>query len=262
MISSNAVSAAHSGRARASRGSHAARPSVKQDRAASAPPPATALTILITEGSLSESIARWTVENLGASVAAPMEPRETEADVVIVARRSPGSWRVRSSPARQADRDPRAGRHVGGRGGAVRRPDGYWIDFGHRDGHDVGDCQLAWHYGAEAAVKPASRSSSAGGATAAPAPLPRRPRARGRRWGPEGFLARRASSSSVPRMAWRARRDRWPARACGSAEQEARLPELSARGSPATSDTRRPPRPPPHGDGHLPPHPEEASVAG
>jgi phytoene dehydrogenase-like protein len=40
---------------------------------------------------------------------------------------------------------------VGGRGGAVARPDGYWIDFGHRDGHDVGDCQVVWHYGAEAA---------------------------------------------------------------------------------------------------------------
>jgi phytoene dehydrogenase-like protein len=40
---------------------------------------------------------------------------------------------------------------VGGRGGAVARPDGWWIDFGHRDGHDVGDCQLMWHHGAEAA---------------------------------------------------------------------------------------------------------------
>src|SRR5437870_13807167 len=40
---------------------------------------------------------------------------------------------------------------VGGRGGAVERPGGWWIDFGHRDGHDVGDCQLVWHHGAEAA---------------------------------------------------------------------------------------------------------------
>src|SRR5690242_7809767 len=40
---------------------------------------------------------------------------------------------------------------VGGRGGAVERPGGWWIDFGHRDGHDVGDCQAVWHYGAEAA---------------------------------------------------------------------------------------------------------------
>src|SRR5947208_3396607 len=40
---------------------------------------------------------------------------------------------------------------VGGRGGAVERPGGWWIDFGHRDGHDVGDCQVVWHHGAEAA---------------------------------------------------------------------------------------------------------------
>jgi len=40
---------------------------------------------------------------------------------------------------------------VGGRAGAVPTDDGWWIDFGHRDGHDVGDCQLAWHWGAEAA---------------------------------------------------------------------------------------------------------------
>src|SRR3954470_7300850 len=40
---------------------------------------------------------------------------------------------------------------VGGRAGAVPYGDGWWIDFGHRDGHDVGDCQLAWHWGAEAA---------------------------------------------------------------------------------------------------------------
>src|SRR5262245_37626466 len=40
---------------------------------------------------------------------------------------------------------------VGGRGGAVPTADGWWIDFGHRDGHDVGDCQVAWHWGAEAA---------------------------------------------------------------------------------------------------------------
>jgi len=40
---------------------------------------------------------------------------------------------------------------VGGRSGAVRTPDGYWIDFGHRDAHGVGDCQFPWHHGAEAA---------------------------------------------------------------------------------------------------------------
>src|SRR5262249_45604922 len=40
---------------------------------------------------------------------------------------------------------------VGGRGGSVRTSDGYWIDFGHRDGHDVGDCQFPWQHGVEAA---------------------------------------------------------------------------------------------------------------
>ncbi|HLK10633.1 MAG TPA: FAD-dependent oxidoreductase [Candidatus Binatia bacterium] len=40
---------------------------------------------------------------------------------------------------------------VGGRGGAVRTPDGFWIDFGHRDAHGVGDCEFPWHYGVEAA---------------------------------------------------------------------------------------------------------------
>ncbi len=41
----------------------------------------------------------------------------------------------------------------GGRAGSVRRPDGWWIDFGHRDGHDVGDCQLLWQHGIEAAAE-------------------------------------------------------------------------------------------------------------
>jgi phytoene dehydrogenase-like protein len=40
---------------------------------------------------------------------------------------------------------------VGGRGGAVQTADGFWIDFGHRDAHGVGDCQFPWHHGAEAA---------------------------------------------------------------------------------------------------------------
>jgi phytoene dehydrogenase-like protein len=40
---------------------------------------------------------------------------------------------------------------VGGRCGAVQTPEGYWIDFGHRDAHGVGDCQFPWHHGAEAA---------------------------------------------------------------------------------------------------------------
>jgi phytoene dehydrogenase-like protein len=40
---------------------------------------------------------------------------------------------------------------VGGRVGAVRTPEGWFIDFGHRDAHGVGDCQFPWHHGAEAA---------------------------------------------------------------------------------------------------------------
>ena len=40
---------------------------------------------------------------------------------------------------------------IGGRGGAVQTADGFWIDFGHRDAHGVGDCQFPWHHGAEAA---------------------------------------------------------------------------------------------------------------
>jgi phytoene dehydrogenase-like protein len=40
---------------------------------------------------------------------------------------------------------------VGGRSGAARTPDGYYIDFAHRDAHGVGDCQFPWHHGAEAA---------------------------------------------------------------------------------------------------------------
>src|SRR3989442_15506421 len=40
---------------------------------------------------------------------------------------------------------------VGGRGGAGERPGGWWIDFCHPGGHDVGDCQVVWHHRAEAA---------------------------------------------------------------------------------------------------------------
>jgi len=40
---------------------------------------------------------------------------------------------------------------IGARSGAVQTPEGYWIDFGHRDAHGVGDCQFPWHHGAEAA---------------------------------------------------------------------------------------------------------------
>src|SRR5262249_7212931 len=78
---------------------------------------------------------------------------------------------------------------VGGRGGAVRRPDGYWIDFGHRGGHDVGDCQLARPHGVEAAreagVEIALRRIDR------PLRLHRFPEGGvvDGTWGPEGFLA-------------------------------------------------------------------------
>jgi phytoene dehydrogenase-like protein len=78
---------------------------------------------------------------------------------------------------------------VGGRGGAVRREDGWWIDFGHRDGHDVGDCQIVWHHGAlaarEAGVELALRRIDA------PLRLHRFPEGRvleGGGWGPEEFM--------------------------------------------------------------------------
>ncbi len=78
---------------------------------------------------------------------------------------------------------------VGGRGGAVQRPDGWWIDFGHRDGHDVGDCQLVWHHGVEAAreagVELALRLVES------PLRLHRLPEGTvldGGSWGPEAFL--------------------------------------------------------------------------
>src|SRR2546427_7588624 len=79
---------------------------------------------------------------------------------------------------------------VGGRGGAVERPGGWWIDSGHRDGHDVGDCRVVWHHGAEAAreagVEIALRPVEA------PRRLHRFPEGtvlEGGAWGPEAFLA-------------------------------------------------------------------------
>ncbi len=79
---------------------------------------------------------------------------------------------------------------VGGRGGAVERAGGWWIDFGHRDGHDAGDCQVVWHHGAEAAreadVKIALRPVEA------PLRLHRFPEGtvlEGGGWGPDAFLA-------------------------------------------------------------------------
>ncbi len=78
--------------------------------------------------------------------------RETSADVVIIGADLAGlvAGAILTRHGRrvvvleQADT-------VGGRGGGVQTPDGFWIDFGHRDGHGVGDCQFPWHHGAEAA---------------------------------------------------------------------------------------------------------------
>src|SRR5262245_16232251 len=81
-----------------------------------------------------------------------MGPGETEVDVVVV-----GSALAGLVAAAILTRDGKRvvilehADTVGGGGGAVERPDGFWIDFGHRDGHDVGDCQIAWHHGVEAA---------------------------------------------------------------------------------------------------------------
>jgi phytoene dehydrogenase-like protein len=76
---------------------------------------------------------------------------------------------------------------VGGRGGAIEHR-GYWIDFAHREGHDVGDCQIAWHYGAEAAREAGVEITLR--PIAVPLRLHRFPDgdvAEGR-WGAEGFL--------------------------------------------------------------------------
>jgi phytoene dehydrogenase-like protein len=78
---------------------------------------------------------------------------------------------------------------VGGRGGAVERPGGWWIDFGHRDGHDVGDCQVVWHHGAEAACEAAVEIALR--PVEAPLRLHRFPEGtvlEGGGWGPEAFL--------------------------------------------------------------------------
>src|ERR1051325_3038789 len=77
---------------------------------------------------------------------------------------------------------------VGARGGAVER-DGWWIDFGHRDGHDVGDCQLVWHHGAEAAREAGVEIALR--AVEAPLRLHRFPEGTvldGGSWGPEAFV--------------------------------------------------------------------------
>jgi phytoene dehydrogenase-like protein len=78
---------------------------------------------------------------------------------------------------------------VGGRGGATRTADGSWVSFGHRDGHDVGDCQFPWHYGAEAAREAGVEVKLR--RVEAPLRLHRFPEGTvldGASWGAEGFL--------------------------------------------------------------------------
>src|SRR5215467_2481516 len=156
-----------------------------------------------------------------------MGPGETEADVVIVGSALAGlvagailtRHGKRVVVLEQTDA-------VGGRGGAVRRPDGYWIDFGHRDGHDVGDCQLAWHYGAEAARE--AGVEIALHRIDRPLRLHRFPEGAvlDGTWGPEGFLAAARDFFECPEdgLAELARVVGEFAKA-GAYEQQAALPE-------------------------------------
>ncbi|HZR80896.1 MAG TPA: FAD-binding protein [Candidatus Binatia bacterium] len=89
---------------------------------------------------------------------------------------------------------------VGGRGGATLTTGGYWVGFGHRDAHDVGDCQLPWHFGAEAAreagVEVALRP------VAAPLRLHRFPEdvvLDGAAWGADGLLGGAETWFECPR---------------------------------------------------------------
>src|SRR5437016_1053556 len=87
----------------------------------------------------------------GCEPACVMEQRERDADAVLIGS-ALGGLVAGAILARHGKRVVvlEHADTVGGRGGSVPR-DGYWIDFGHRDGHDVGDCQVAWHHGVEAA---------------------------------------------------------------------------------------------------------------
>ena len=80
-----------------------------------------------------------------------MERRERDADAVVIGS-ALGGLVAGAILARHGKRVVvlEHADTVGGRGGSVPH-DGYWIDFGHRDGHDVGDCQVAWQHGIEAA---------------------------------------------------------------------------------------------------------------
>jgi len=80
-----------------------------------------------------------------------MKQRESHADIVVIGS-ALGGLVAGAILARHGKRVVvlEHADTIGGRGGSVPH-DGYWIDFGHRDGHDVGDCQVAWHHGVEAA---------------------------------------------------------------------------------------------------------------
>lgn len=139
---------------------------------------------------MSQPGSALTVLRGGCELPAPME-REQEADVVVIGAALGGlvAGAILTRRGRRVVILEHAG-GVGGRGGAVRRPDGYWIAFGERDGHDVGDCQVPWHHGAEAAreagVELALRPVTA------PLRLHRFPEGtvlEGGQWGAEGFLA-------------------------------------------------------------------------
>ena len=88
----------------------------------------------------------------GSSVPGLAAARERSADVAIVGTSLGGL--VAATLLAQRGRRVVLIEHadaVGGGAGAVATPDGYWIDFGHRDGHDVTDCEFPWHHGAAAA---------------------------------------------------------------------------------------------------------------
>jgi phytoene dehydrogenase-like protein len=120
-----------------------------------------------------------------------MERREIEADAVIVGSALAGL--VAGAVLTRHGKRVVVLEHadtVGGRAGGVERPGGWWIDFGHRDGHDVGDCQLAWHHGVEAAREAGVELKLT--RIAAPLRLHRYPEdvvVDGGDWGSDGFLA-------------------------------------------------------------------------
>jgi len=119
-----------------------------------------------------------------------MAERETQADVVIVGATLAGlvAGAILTRHGKRVVILDHADT-VGGGGGGTRHRDGYWIDFGHRDAHDVGDCQLVWRYGAEAAREAGVEIRL----RRVPSPLrlhrfPEGTVLEGGDWGPENFL--------------------------------------------------------------------------